>query len=272
MNHNFKRKEEKFILNSYTSQYIKDIAKKSLDYSDFNSEGIFTDIRTTYLESHDHFIYHLKKAKKKKRFKIRFREYGTNGNFESYVWVELKEKIKGQGYKNRFLLSKDHAKLFLEGKDVFFNVARLNKNIDIKYLSVLYKTIQKLIKKHNLEPALVVQYRRLAFQNGLKGGIRLTFDHYLTSSKTDINNLFSEPVDPTPYNDDMVIAELKTNTEYPEIVKQVKKDFNLKKQSFSKFMFGMQSQDFLVQDAPFSIEKQYTPIKDVVNQELEYCV
>lgn len=272
MNHNFKRKEEKFILNSYTSQGIKNIAKQALDYSEFNPQGTLTDIRSTYLESKDHFIYHLKKAKKKKRFKIRLREYGTNGVFDSYAWVELKEKVKGQGYKNRFLINKELVKPFLEGDDVLFQVARLNKNIDFRYLSVLYKTIQGLIQKHDLEPALVVQYKRLAFQNGLKGGIRLTFDHNLISSKTNIDNLFSTPINPKPYNDDAVITELKTNVEYPDLVKQVKKEYNINKQSFSKFMFGMQSQEFIVQDAPFSIEKKYIPIKDVVNQELEYCV
>lgn len=272
MNHNFKRKEEKFLLDRTTGNQIKKIAKESLSYSEFNSDGVLTDIRTTYLESDDHYIYHLKKTKKKKRFKIRFREYGQNGTFNDTVWVELKEKVKGQGYKNRFIMNKKDVKNFLKGEDVLFSIARLNSKIDFNYLTVLYKTMQKLINKHSLKPLLVVQYRRLAFQNGLKGGIRITFDQDLISGTTGINQLFSSPQNPIKYSEDMLITELKTNVTYPELINNTKKYYGLKNQSFSKFMFGMTSQNFIINEAPFSVENIYKPMMEVVKQEMEYCV
>ncbi|MCP4177190.1 MAG: VTC domain-containing protein, partial [bacterium] len=134
MKHVFKRKEEKFILPLQIAEDVKKLAVKKLGFSEFNKDGKLTDIRTTYFENDEFLIYHLKKSRKKKRYKIRIREYGRNGIFEPTIWIELKEKIDGVGYKSRFKIERKLLNDFLDGKTIFSHVVKINNEVNIDYL------------------------------------------------------------------------------------------------------------------------------------------
>jgi len=148
MKHAFKRKEEKFILPLSVADNIKFIAKQGMDFSEFNRDGLLTDIRTTYLENEEFLIYHMKKSHKTKRFKVRIREYGRNGKFENFVWIELKEKIEKQGYKSRFKIDKKYINDFINGLDIFHEVKDANEDIDVNYLTK-YFTQKDLISNNS---------------------------------------------------------------------------------------------------------------------------
>ncbi len=260
MNHIFKREEKKYILQADDVEKITDLLKKTIKYSVFNSDGIPTLIRTTYLESDNHYIYHLKKSGKRRRFKIRIREYAEDNNFGEFAWIELKEKVDGEGYKNRFLINKKDVTRFIDGKNIINEITPLNKNIDPDYLKLIYKTIQKLIKKNSLYPQLVVQYKRVAFDNGLKGGVRFTFDRELLCNKIDKNDLFMGLKNPIEYSEKNIIMEIKTSGTHPHIINDVVKDHGVFRRRFSKFIFGMEGNSFIFKEAPESIKTIYTPI------------
>lgn len=272
MSHSFKREEEKFIIESPIADKIQETVNEFLPFSEFNKGGLFIDIRTTYMESHDYYIYHLKKTKKKKRFKIRFREYGVDGVFQSFVWVELKEKVKGQGYKNRFIMDKKDVGDFIKGKNIFDKIISYNRKIDPSYLRVLFDMIQKLIRKNELYPRLVIQYQRLALQNGLKGSIRLTFDKNIKSSWISEDQLFKTLINPICFDPEKTIIELKTGSTYPDLVNQIKAKYNMKKRKFSKFMFGMSVQCFSFGEVPESVDVIYKPISELVTKRVTYAV
>lgn len=260
MDHIFKREEKKYILQVDDVEKIIDLLKKTIKYSAYNSHGVPVLIRTTYLESDSHYIYHLKKSGKKRRFKIRIREYAVDNKFGDLCWIELKEKVDGEGYKNRFLINKNDVATFINGKNIIKEILPLNRTIDPDYLRLLYKTIQKLIKKNSLYPQLVVQYKRVAFDNGLKGGVRFTFDRELSFNKIDKNGLFMDMTNSIKYSDVNIIMEIKTSGTHPHIIKEVVTENGINRRSFSKFIFGLEVNNFRFREAPDSIQTVYTPI------------
>lgn len=273
MKYMFKRTEEKFIVDLSTAKDIQTRVKADLDFSEFNSGGSLVDIRTTYLENDDFLIFHLKKNKQKKRYKVRIREYGKDGHFESVVWVELKEKVNGMGYKSRFKIDKKYIEEFFNGYNVFSYVLLENRGIDSDYLLTLYNRIQDLIQENNLYPRLVMQYERLALQGEDAAGVRLTFDYNLKGAILNHKKaLFSSFDDSISFDKNKSITELKTGSLYPAIANSFKEEFSLNKQKFSKFMYGMESLYTGFNDQSDLQLKEYIPMTEIIVYEKEFAI
>lgn len=273
MKHLFKRKEEKFILSLNQANSLKSIARQGLNYSHFNKDGSLTDIRTTYLENDDYLIYHMKKDREKVRYKIRIREYGKEEHFEPYVWIELKEKCYGQGYKNRFKISRRKVDNFISGEDITLHILSTNKGVEKEYLYALYGRMLELIKEHNLYPRLVMQYQRLALQEDSDNGIRLTFDYNLKGGMLEKGEkLFSAIEKPEYFDKYKSIIELKIAGDYPEAANEIKRRLDIEKLRFSKFVFGLES---FKKDLPPHQKKALSPYKpfyEIYNSLKDYAV
>lgn len=230
MSHSFKRVEEKYLLPINTAESIITVLKESEPFRSYS-------IKTYYLESPYYSIYHMKKERISSRFKVRIREYDSNRP----VWLELKEKSNGMGYKNRFKMDRDLLKRYLSGEECFEEVQQENRKVDTEYLTLLYKTIRELIEEYKLTPTVAVSYDRLAFDSGLKGAPRYTFDNNLTSTRITINDLFKSFDEVQQFDKNRVIMELKTCGTHPMLMKKIKKDFSLKRDRFSKFLFAMEA-------------------------------
>lgn len=230
MSHSFKRVEEKYLLPINTAESIKKVIKESEQFRSYS-------IKTYYMESPEYSIYHMKKERISSRFKVRIREYDSNRP----VWIELKEKSSGMGYKNRFKIDRELLVQYLKGEDCFDAVVERNKKVDIEYLELLYRTIRELIGEYKLKPTIAVSYDRLAFDSGLKGAPRYTFDHNLKSAKISMEELFKPFEGVKEFDENQVVMELKTLGTHPVLMKKIKKDFSLKRDRFSKFLFAMEA-------------------------------
>jgi SPX domain protein involved in polyphosphate accumulation len=259
------RKEEKFILSLSKADDIQYALRCNLQFSEFNRSGDLTEIRTTYLENDNFLIYKTKKNRIDKRYKIRIREYGKNGHFGPLIWVELKEKVYGQGYKNRFRINRDYLCDFLAGKNVFPSVKLDNPEVDYNYLIILYQRIQDLIVKENFYPRLLMQYERLALQGKDDAGLRLTFDYNLRSGLLNRNDcLFSNLEESARYDESKAIVELKIGTQFPLKSDEFKEYFSLHRQGFSKYIFGIESFYSSFHKKPLDQYQDYIPISKII--------
>lgn len=273
MKHLFKRKEEKFILSLLQANNLKSIAKQGLNYSHFNKDGSLTDIRTTYMENDDFLVYHMKKEREKVRYKIRIREYGKEGRFKPNVWIELKEKCFGQGYKNRFKISRQKVDQFISGEDITEHILEKNSGIEEDFLYALYERVVELIKQNNLYPRLVMQYQRLALQEDDDEGIRLTFDYNLKGGMLQKGEkLFSAIEKPEYFDKYKSIIELKIEGDYPEVANEIKRRLKIEKLRFSKFVFGLES--FIEEFPPYQKKKlpTYKPFYEIFDSSKENFV
>lgn len=268
----FKRKEEKFILSIAQAGIIREVAQRDMGFSQINHGASLIDIRTTYFENDDFVIYLMKKSRQKNRYKIRIREYGKNGKFKKYVWIELKEKAFGLGYKSRFKINRKYINDFIEGKDIYSHIKKRNKGIKSKSLSLLSRRIQQLIKENQMYPRLVIQYQRLALQEKSKKGIRLTFDYNLKGGIIEKGDeLFHSIENPEYFDNSKSIVEMKISSINPGSAKRLKKRFNIKKQRFSKFVFGMESffREFPSEESV--VDKVYSPISEIIRFDKEFA-
>lgn len=273
MKYLFKRKEEKFILPLEMADDIKHAALKYLETSEFNQNQKLTKIRTIYLENDDFLIYHLKKNKNRVRYKVRIREYVNSNKSSSKVWVELKEKVNGQGYKSRFKLNKKYLTDFLEGKDVLNHVINKNIGVDKDYLTILYNKIQNMIIENKLHPRLVMQYNRLALQKIGEHEVRLTFDYNLECGHLNReDDLFSVIENPQFFSDHKAIVELKIGSTFPEAVKELRKKLSIRKEKFSKFVFGMESIYDIDNLMPDGVNTAYTPMNEILKKRVVYSI
>jgi len=217
------RYEKKYLLNPINAQFLKYklslILKKDTHYN-----GVYY-IRSLYFDDLYNTSYHEKVDGIKERSKYRIRIYNLDS---SYISLELKGKNNDVSYKERNLISREE----------FFDLINGNYDtIDINNRSVLKDFIYK--RKNNLIPAVVVDYKRLAFIYEVED-VRITFDEDIKSGMFNYD-LFDENMnlfDVLESNE--VILEVKYNTRFPSMLKKILKGTSMIEISSSKYALCME--------------------------------
>ena len=242
MKSHFMRKEKKYIITEDQSTSLRKSIIDNIGLDEYHQKDALIDIRNSYLESDTYCIYTLRKQKKRKRFKIRFREYGKDGVYDSSVWIELKEKREGMGYKNRFILEKEYIEDLLRGRDMYRKILVHNKEANSCYLKDVYTTVRELIEKNELYPRILVQYQREAFQDGMTGNLRVTFDNTLSVGELSKDSeLFTEQKNLHRFPRDLRVMEIKALTKYPGWLRKALDTNHIRPVTFSKFMFAIET-------------------------------
>lgn len=262
MSNYFKRVEKKYLLDKEVSKNIKTITEDVISNKNVKDKYKYTDIRTIYFDNNDYLIYHIKKNKNEVRYKIRLREYSRNGNSGRYIWVELKEKVCGVSYKHRFRIKKKHINSFIAGKNVMWKVFKANLKQKRPQLGFLYNKIQGTIIDHNLKPKFAVEYVRVAFEKGLDDKLRLTFDSNLKCYEVNDYNIFNKPKSIFYFDTNVNIMEIKSCTELPLWLKELKRENGIKKQKFSKFVFGSESLFQIDNVPPQEVFNEYKAMRE----------
>ncbi|OQY37405.1 MAG: hypothetical protein B6229_08495 [Spirochaetaceae bacterium 4572_7] len=264
----FKRKEKKYVIDADIADSIKETSERVVLHAVDKDIYRYANIKTIYLDNDDYLIYHIKKNKNEIRYKIRIREY-KNKVSNHCIWVELKEKINNISYKNRFKIKKKYLNDFLDGKDLLHKVYKVNKNQESKRIKFLYNKIQELIKEHNFIPKFAVEYSRCAFEKGLDNGLRLTFDSDLCCYPVNKDNLFSEPVEKIFFNQNKAIMEVKSRDKLPTWFDSLKKENEVKRSKFSKFVFGLESLFTVDNEAPLEIHNNYIAVGNMNEEKVD---
>ena len=242
MKSHFMRVEKKYILTEDQSNQFRESIIENIGLDEYRQKDALIDIRNSYLESDTFCVYTLRKQKKRKRFKIRFREYGKDGEYDSSVWVELKEKRDSMGYKNRFVLEKEYIQDLLRGRDIYRKILVRNKEINSCYLKDVYTTVRDLIEKNELHPRILVQYRREAFQDGMAAKLRVTFDSALSIGVLSKGSeLFTEQKDLHRFPRELRVMEIKALSKYPRWLREMLEKHQIRPETFSKFMFAIET-------------------------------
>jgi SPX domain protein involved in polyphosphate accumulation len=140
----------------------------------FAKDQPVTHVRTTYLDNETFDTYYDWLNREPIRYKIRYRQYGYNGEFSDEVWMEMKIKNHSISQKKRFKIKAQHVDKFTSGEDVLKEVVKENKkNRDIVET---YTRIQGYIVSKELKPVLTIEYKRVSFQPSEDSDVRITLD------------------------------------------------------------------------------------------------
>ena len=179
--HNFNRFELKYML---TLEEVENFKKDLLKYviPDEHGDWWKYTLASLYYDTEDYSSYWEKIEWLKFRKKIRIRRYVTDEPFDenSFVFVEIKQRIDRVTQKRRVWMSYKEAKALLE-----------DEIMPEKYRSEDLPVLEELlfmVKKDDLMPAVITTYNRQAYfgtENDI--WLRITFDTDICYKKQDLN-------------------------------------------------------------------------------------
>jgi SPX domain protein involved in polyphosphate accumulation len=150
-------------------------ARAILPVHHFAGPHDWSNIRTTYLDTLDGLCFREYVDDVPIRRKVRIRQYGSGGKFESVCWVELKLKHESLSLKRRFCCRREDEPAFLQGKDI---VEQIGPEQDPKNRQA-YQMVRTAVLDLHLLPVVRVDYDRIAFQNPEDATLRMTLDRNL---------------------------------------------------------------------------------------------
>lgn len=226
--HNF-RFEAKYRIPEKIAGFIEaDVKKFGMQADEHGSADGGYYVTSLYFDSHDFNDYQEKAGGFLKRKKVRARIYEPYLDKSENIWLEIKKRYDVKNTKTRLKLNREQWSEFMQkGPLVLLNIS---KSGEISRAAAVNEILGDIIR-FSLKPKLVVRYWRRPFLNGLKD-LRITFDSNLEACKTAAleYNGFVERV-----NKDGAVMEAKFDYLMPFWLKGIIKNYNLKRDAFSKY-------------------------------------
>ena len=222
----FIRHEKKYRMDEHTFTRLKERLSGFLEADAHNKEngGAYTIQNIYYDTENSDFIRHsLEKPAYKE--KLRLRSYGTPGT-DSTVYAEIKKKVRGVVNKRRSGMRLSEAYSFLESGELPALRPYMNAQV--------LREITYMLERNTLKPALFLSYDRVAFSDGKKSDLRVSFDTNIRSRLSDLkleSGVHGKPILP----DGEVIMEIKTNQSIPLWLCSLLSEYRIYPASFSKY-------------------------------------
>jgi hypothetical protein len=176
-----------------------------------------TAVGTVYFDNRDYDLLRCILLIRRCHILVRIRAYENFGEPSAPIkeyWMEVKNRSGERRKKRRFRMKRSTFKEFLNGVDVTEQVLADNQEEgDVKFIRELYAETRETFFTWGLRPALLVTYKRVAFQGGSE---RLSLDwdvqYYPADNTVYDYDTWKYPVEPPAGRADKVIMEFK----YPE--------------------------------------------------------
>jgi hypothetical protein len=231
------RYEAKYLIDERTARAIaKNIRGYCSPDEHVDANGRYI-VNNLYLETSELRFYYDTKFKEFNRFKPRVRFYGMEP--ESYLWVELKHKIKNVTWKTRRRIGVSEWPGLLQMSESFEGPARKVQLTD---------SFEGVVMRFQARPMLHVRYVREPYVSNFENYGRVTFDRCLTfrlahgsyDLSSDCEMCCYDDSETTMYSDESpVILEIKTETLVPKWVVQLIQRFDLTQRGFSKYCYAI---------------------------------
>jgi hypothetical protein len=232
------RYEAKYVIDEMTARAVRDGIRGYCspdEHVDANGRYIVNNL---YFDTPNLRFYYDTKFKEYNRFKPRVRFYGMEP--ESYLWVELKHKIKNVTWKTRRRIEVSEWPRLLQESESFGGPARHLKLTD---------SFENVVWRFQAQPILHVRYIREPYVSTFENYGRVTFDRCLTYRLAHGSFELNPDSDMSCYDDcetaavhsdeSPVILEIKTETLVPRWVIQLIQRFDLNQRGFSKYCYAI---------------------------------
>lgn len=232
------RYEAKYLIDERTAKAIRENIRGFCspdEHVDANGRYIVNNL---YFETPELRFYYDTKYKQYNRFKPRVRYYGMEP--DSYLWVELKHKIKNVTWKTRRRIEVKQWPRILQVSESFEGPARKVQLTD---------SFEDTIMRYQAQPILHVRYVREPYVSNFENYGRITFDRGLTFRLAygayDLSSdcemcCYDDSETASAFSDESpVILEIKTETLVPQWVIQLIQRFDLAQRGFSKYCYAI---------------------------------
>ncbi len=221
----FNRVEEKYVVTENLYKRIVEEFGDKMVCDDYSKDGKFYQIANIYYDTADSSLIRTSLQKPKYKEKIRLRAYGVPG-MDTKVFLELKKKFNGVVNKRRSRLKLSEAYDFTASHEMPEKQEYMNMQVlkELKYAFDIYDAL----------PMVYIAYKRRAFFGADNPDLRITFDKEIVTRREDVgleNGVFGNLLMPDNY----MIMEVKYTNRMPLWLIQILREYNIKKQSFSKY-------------------------------------
>ena len=213
----FKRYELKYLLTQEKYDNIIDTIKTYAQPDEHKQNTILS----LYYDTPNSLLIRRSIEKPVYKEKLRLRSYGVAMQ-DSKVYVELKKKYKDVVFKRRIDMKNDEADLFMKNKYEGKNCQITN---EINYFKFLY---------HDLAPAMLIMYNRMAYSGESNKDLRITFDNNIRFRNYDLSlqkGVYGEKIE---FNG-KYLMEIKTGSCIPLWLSQLLTENEIYKTGFSKY-------------------------------------
>lgn len=191
----------------------------------------FYRVTSLYLDTFNYDSYWEKVDGLKKHKKFRVRTYEEKLKKATPVFLEIKKREEAVIFKDRFLTQYGRVRQGIDNGKPEIILGNINEGTGAEFVVG--------VKRKNLQPTLLVSYRREAYFDAKNSSFRLTLDQDLTAARRfdmDLNYQDSQEIF-RGYS----ILEAKFNRIMPAWFGMLIRSFNLNRISFSKYCFAAEA-------------------------------
>lgn len=174
----FNRLEVKYVVDRTTRTALaRDLAAFMRPDTHGGQSGVYW-VRSLYLDTPGYMAYHEKLSGAATRHKLRMRVYGEDPSQAPFVRLEVKSRYLSLVHKTAVdIPRKDYCDIELAIK------RRILPSVCLMNEWSRLKEFFRLQRQHNMEPKVIVQYRRQAFERREISRVRVNFDDELIVSR-----------------------------------------------------------------------------------------
>lgn len=192
VNYKFERIEKKFWMSEEQYSALLPVLCAHLQYDGF---GVST-ICNIYYDTPDFALIRRSVERPLFKEKLRLRSYGIPTDDDT-VFVEIKRKLNGIGYKRRISIPFGEAKKLLRGEPIPCD----NPQIEEELLA--------FIARYHPQPMVYLTYQRYAMTARSDPEFRVTIDRNLRYRMSEVDNPSEEGMRPIMANESAVLMEIK---------------------------------------------------------------
>lgn len=232
----FNRLEIKYIVDRTTRTALsRDLRAFMRPDAYAGADGGYT-VRSLYFDTADYMAYHEKMAGTAVRHKLRARAYGEEPSKTPHVRLEVKSRYLNYIKKITVDLDRD------EYCDVEECMKRRCLPIDfVKRQDNDSREFFRLQRQMNMEPVILIQYRRQAFERRELNRVRVNFDDELLATRN-LNLLAPLQGARRLLQHGHAIFEIKVDNTLPYWLHTLISKYNLQNEAVSKYCYAVRSE------------------------------
>jgi len=232
----FRRMEIKYLIDRTTRSAL------SQDLSAFMHADVHTSqdrgylVRSLYFDTKDFKTYHDKLAGCAVRHKLRVRAYGEDPSQSPIIRLEVKSRYLSSIHKTTIDIPQDDYRKIEPA--IMHRTLPPKRYLDDENTSKEFFRIQR---QYNMEPKVIVQYHRQAFERMEMNRVRVNFDDELLATRNlDLLGPLNGARRLLKYGN--VIFEIKVDGGMPFWLHTLVNKYNLQNQAVSKFCHAIRSE------------------------------
>ncbi len=192
VNYRFERIEKKFRMTAEQYRMLLPVLEAQLQHDDFGTSTICS----IYYDTPDYTLIRRSIERPLFKEKLRLRSYGIPGN-DDMVFVEIKRKLNGIGYKRRISVPFGEAKKLLRGEAIGCGDPQIGSEL------------LAFIDRYHPQPAVYLTYRRYAMTAKDDPEFRVTIDRDLKYRISEVEYPSEEGMMPVMEDGSLVLMEIK---------------------------------------------------------------